>query len=808
MGSADAMRQVMAIVQKSSNKGKVAAVVVSAMSGVTDQLIRIAEASAASDDSFATLLDELEQRHIHTIESLVRVRNRKRATARVRELIGYLRDVVRGIRLLRELSPRALDHVMSYGERLSAHVLTEAFLDAGIACEYLNARSIITTNDSFGSAAVDFKTTNGSIRKHFKAHPKLQIVTGFIAATKDKETTTLGRGGSDYTASILGAALGARAIEIWTDVSGVMTADPRKVKDARPLPAMTYQEAVEMSYFGAKVIHPPTMQPALERKIPILIKNTFEPNAAGTVIGTTSSDDGALAKGISSISNVSVLQVGGSGMLNIRGAAGRLFTALSRKSINVIVITQASSQNSISIAVATKDAERALAVIHEEFSLERHERLMDDVVTEHDLSVMAIVGERLHNQRGIAGRAFQTLGKNGISIVAIAQGSSQLNISFVIKKSDEIKALNAIHAAFFSPTKVVVNVFVVGAGVVGTALLDQIERQQESLSEEYGYMVRLIGIGNSKRMAFDFGGIPQTGWRMALQQSALTMNIAKFIQTMKSAELPNSVFVDCTGGSDMAPHYLDVLSGGISIVTPNKTANSGPYEQYKALQTCASGHGVKFLYETNVGAGLPVLGTLKDLLLSGDRVTRIEAVLSGTLSYIFDNFSGNKPFSEVVREARSLGYAEPDPRNDLSGLDVARKILILAREIGLPLELKDVKVRSLLSPKSRDAASIEKFFEQLKREDGEYEKRKKAAGKEGKVLRYVASLNKGKASVSLKAVDITHPFYALYGNDNIVSIFTDRYKTSPLIIQGPGAGAEVTAAGVFADILRTAVATI
>ncbi len=808
MGSADAMRKVMGIVRDQSRGVRVAAVVVSAMSGVTDQLIDIAGRAAAKDRSYMARIDELEKRHMKTIESLVRTRNQKEAKERVVRLFGYLREAARGLWLVREISPRALDYVMSYGERLSAHVLTEALADAGVACEYLNARTVITTNDNFGSAAVDFDVTNPAIRAHFKKHAKLQIVTGFIAATKDRETTTLGRGGSDYTASIVGAALGASVIEIWTDVSGVMTADPRKVKDARPLPAMTYQEAVEMSYFGAKVIHPPTMQPALEKKIPILIKNTFAPEAPGTVIGTKTSDDGALAKGISSIGNVSTLLIGGSGMVSVEGAAGRLFGALSRQKINVILITQASSQNSISIAVASKDAEAARAAIEGEFAHERRERLIDAVEVRHELAVMAIVGERLQHQRGIAGRAFQTLGRNGINVVAIAQGSSELNISFVIRKSDESKALNAIHAAFFNPRHVVVNVFVVGTGVVGSALLRQTEQQRSALADDHGYIVRLVGIGNSTRMIFDTDGIDVGRWKETLHASKSKMNISEFVQAMRETSLPNSVFVDCTSADMISLHYQDVLKGGISIVTPNKYANSGSHKEYRELKECANQFGVKFLYETNVGAGLPVLGTLKDLLLSGDRVTRIEAVLSGTLSYIFDNFSGDKPFSEVVKEARTLGYAEPDPRADLSGLDVARKILILAREIGTKMELKDVKVRSLLSEKARKAPSVEKFFEQLKREDAAYEKLKQSAAKDGKLLRYVARFASGKASVGIEAVDASHPFYALYGNDNIVSIYTDRYKSSPLIIQGPGAGADVTAAGVFADILRTAVGTM
>lgn len=808
MGSADAMRQVIAIVKRPRQEARTAAVVVSAMSGVTDTLIKIANLAAQRDESYKNLLADLAQRHVDTVTALVGKKHRAQALENVQMLIGYLEDVVRGVALVKELSPRALDYVMSYGERLSAHILADALVDHGVPTEYVDARTIIVTNDTFNEAAVDFKETNAAIQTHFKKHKKLQVVTGFIGATPDKATTTLGRGGSDYTASIIGAALRAKAIEIWTDVSGVMTADPRKVSDARPIPAMSYQEAAEMSYFGAKVIHPPTMQPALERNIPLFIKNTFAPKDAGTRIDGSAPDDGELARGISSVSQIAMLQVEGSGMVGTRGGAGRLFNALARARVNVILITQASSQHSISFAVAPKDADRAVVAIEEEFIFERRSRIIDPVKVDRDLCILAVVGERMKQRRGIAGRVFQTLGRNGINVVAIAQGSSELNISIVLRKSDEAKALNAIHGAFFSPGRAVLNVFLVGTGVVGGALLKQIAEQCDSLERDHGYVVRVLGIADADRMVFDPNGVPVRDWQKALHTSKRKADIKKFITAMREMELPNSVFVDCTANEAIASVYMDVLRGGVSVVTPNKCANGGSLEQYRALKACAAKYGVKFLYETNVGAGLPVLSTLRDLLLSGDRVEKIEAVLSGTLSYIFDNFSGERRFSDVVRDARELGFAEPDPRADLSGLDVARKILILAREMGLPMEMKDVKVESLLSDRARKAPSVEKFFEALKHDDAAFEKKKQSAAKVGKVLRYIATLSKGKANVALYAVDSQHPFYALYGNDNIIAFYTERYKNSPLIVQGPGAGADVTAAGVFADILRTAVSAL
>ncbi len=803
MGSAEAMKQVIAIV-RAQKDARVAGVVVSAMSGVTDQLIAIAQKAAAKDDSYKKLLNEFEKKHEDTLKRLVSKKNLPRARKSIRILLDSLGEVVRGVRLVKEISPRGLDYVMSYGERLSAHVLTEALLDRGVACEYLNARNVITTNNAFGSAIVDFKTTNAALRAHFNTHKKLQIVTGFIAATKDRATTTLGRGGSDYTAAIIGAGIGASVIEIWTDVSGVMTADPRKVKEARPVPWMTYHEAVELSYFGAKVIHPPTMQPALEKNIPILIKNTFEPAAPGTLIGRKARPTSELATGITSVSSVALLRVEGSGMASARGVSGRLFGALARAKVNVILITQASSQHSISIAVSPGDAEIAVEAIEEEFALERSAHIINEVIIEKEISIIAVVGEQLRRQHGIAGRLFGTLGKNGINVRAIAQGSSEFNISFAIDRKDEARALSALHEAFFFPNTSFVNIFLAGTGLIGGMLLKQIATQWHLLEAQWGYRIRVIAIGNHESMHFDRDGIDPHSWKTVLSRSEKKMDINAFVEEMKRLNLPGSVFVDCTASEDIAARYVDILSAGISVVTPNKVANSGPLSTYRELEKLGSGRGVKFLYETNVGAGLPVISTLQDLIVSGDKVLKIDAVLSGTLSHIFNVFKGKKRFSECVREAQKMGYTEPDPRIDLSGLDVARKILILARETGEQLELKDVRVESLLTPAMKRAKTVDDFYKVLEKSDKEFEEKKEKARKKGKVLRYIATLDKGKAKVSLEAVDDQHPFYALYGNDNVIAFFTRRYRKTPLIVQGPGAGAEVTAAGVFADILRTA----
>ena len=802
MGSADSIRQVISVVKKPQRGVKTAAVVVSALGGVTDQLIKVASLAVAKDEKYKELLADIKERHIETVRELVSKRNRKRATTNVRTLLGYLDGVVTGIRLVREFSPGALDYIMSYGERLSAHILTEALLDRGISCEYLNARTIIRTDSNFGSATVDFKTTNKNIKDHFKSHRKLQIVTGFIASTSDKKTTTLGRGGSDYTASILGAALNAKAIEIWTDVSGVMTADPRRVKEALPIGSMTYREAVEMSYFGAKVIHPPTMRPAEEKKIPILIKNTFKPSAPGTIIGSKVTYDGALAKGISSINDVALLQVEGSALPRLRGASGRVFAALAGARINVILITQSSSQQSISFVVMPNDAERAKKAIEEEFALEIYNKLLGNVLMCRDLSIIAVVGEGMKHHSGIAGRLFSTLGRNGINVAAIAQGGSELNISVVIERKDETKALNAIHTGFFFPETKPLNIFLVGAGLIGSTLLSQIAEQEEYLRREYGYTIRVQGIADANKMLFDEDGIDPEDWHERLKASKRRMNIREFVDAAKSVDLPGKVFVDCTASEGIANSYAELLASRISVVTPNKRANSGTLSYYKRLKVLAKKPGVSFFYETNAGAALPVISILRDLQLSGDKIVKIEAVLSGTLSYIFNTFTGKKSFSDAVLKAKKLGFTEPDPREDLRGTDVARKVLILARECGFPLELKDVKVESLLSRRATAPKSIEAFFKVLKKDDTTFEKKKREAEEKGKHLRYIAILQRGKASISLKAVSPLHPFYNMSGSDNIIAFTTRRYNKTPLVVKGPGAGAEVTAAGVFADILR------
>ena len=813
MNTPETIEQVVNIVRKSRKDAHVPAVVVSAMRGVTDQLIHIAELASQKKGFYKTLLQNIEKRHADAIKSLLGTHVQTSSLKNVEAIFSELAHDVREVSSVGTLSGGARDKITSCGERLSAHLLADVLNARNVPCEYLDMRDIIVTDDSFGSATVEFSRTNANIKRHFSdKNRKLQVATGFIAATRNQETTTIGRGGSDYTACILGAALnasarggsasGGKVIEIWAGVEGVLTADPKKVKDALPIRTMSYEEAAEISYFGAKVIHPATMRPAFEKNITIHIKNTFDPAAPGTLIVKKSAPDGGLIKGISAVSGIAMLSLRGIGMAGASGVSGRLFGTLGREKVNVILITQASSEHSISIAVAPADAERAKSAIEEEFAPERAEHAIDDVLVERELSIIAIVGEGMRHQRGLAGRLFQTLGRNGINVVAIAQGSSELNVSAVINQSEEIKALNAVHAAFFTPERKAINIFQVGVGLIGHTLLEQIHEQKDSLALEHGYAIRLAGVANTRTFALSPEGINTGSWRKALEKSKTKMDIKDFVETMKRMGLPESVFVDCTASEEVASCYADVLRAGISVVTPNKRANSGTYKQYKELKQLALKHGVKFLYETNVGAGLPVISTINDLRLSGDKIIKIEAILSGTLSYIFNNFSGDKGFSEIVAKARELGYTEPDPRSDLDGMDVARKILILAREAGFPLEIKDVKVKGLLSSQLQKAKSIDDFFVKLKKEDSAFEKKRATAEKNGQVLRFIATLEKGKATVSLQAVGKTHPFYSLSGNDNVIAFTTKRYSTTPIVIKGPGAGAKVTAAGVFADILR------
>jgi aspartokinase/homoserine dehydrogenase 1 len=795
------IEKVLDIIRTTKNNSGQIAVVVSAFGGVTDRLIEMSTLAANRHNRYTDLINDLEKKHLAPIRTLIHKNLHPNVLNHVQSIFDELKDTIHGVFLVKELTKKTLDFIMGFGERLSATILCESLKTRSMDVEYLDARDLVKTDENFGSARVDLKTTYINIQNYFKQHKRLQIITGFIGSTTNNETTTLGRGGSDYSAALFGAALKASEIEIWTDVDGVMTADPNKVPKAFPIENLTYEEAMEMSHFGAKVIYPPAMQPASKNKIPMCIKNTFNPSFQGTLIGVKYSSKG-LVKGTSSIDDIALLRVQGSGMIGVAGISSRLFNALTRNNISVILISQASSEHSICIAVSPNTAEDAKKAIEEEFRLEIIANHMDRVVIERDLSIVAVVGENMRQKPGIAGRMFQALGKNGINIIAIAQGSSELNISAVINKYDESKALNALHEAFFLSDVKTMNLFLLGTGLIGSTLLEQIKEQKKYLLKSNSLDIKCIALGNIDQMLFDQSGIIIDQWENRIEKAGTPINLTQFVETMKEMNLPNTIFVDCTGSESVVNYYEDILSSNISIVTPNKIANSGKYEMYCRLKDVELKHGVKFLYETNVGAGLPVISTLNDLMNSGDEILKIEAILSGTLSYIFNSFKKGKKFSEIVMDAKNRGLSEPDPRDDLNGLDVLRKLLILAREIGLPLEQKDIVLENILPEKCQKAKSIQDFFEQLKSVDDEFEQQRQKAEKDSMALRYIATLEDNKANIKLKQVDNQHPFFALSGSDNMIVFTTKRYYERPLVIKGPGAGAEVTAAGVFADIIR------
>jgi len=778
-----------------------AAVVFSAFGGVTDQLIQTSELALRGDASYREKLAALETRHLDAVRALISIQKQSSILAQVKIKINELEDVLHGVFLVKERTLRTLDYIMSFGERLSAYIIAEVMKDRGFDVAYLDARNVVRTDDQFGHARVDFEVTNKLISDHFKNHSSVQIITGFIATSTSGETTTLGRSGSDFTAAIFAGALHASSLEIWTDVDGMMTADPRLVSKAFTVPEMSYEEAMELSHFGAKVIFPSTMQPAMVNQIPIWIKNTFNPSFDGTCIHSDAKN-GKLIKGISSMNNISLLNVQGSGLLGVVGMSMRLFSALGRNKINVILISQASSEHSICIAVESRQASEARQAIEKEFVHELRNDEIDEVSVQSSLSIVAVVGDGMKHSPGTSGRMFSTLGRSGINVFAIAQGSSERNISAVIRQEDVAKALNTLHESFFLSDRKMLHVFLAGTGLIGNTLLQMMHEQFDRLADLNRLEVRVVGMANSKKMLFDRHGLPPNSALDKMKGEGEPMVLEEFVDKMKQLNLPNSIFVDCTSSEEVTAHYERILDASISIVTPNKKANSGSYEKYERLKRTAFKRGVRFFYETNVGAGLPVINTLNDLLLSGDKIISIEAVLSGTLNFIFSSFEPGMKFSDVVKEAKAKGYTEPDPRDDLSGLDVARKILILSREVGLPLELSDVSIENLVPEDCRAVESVSDFFTCLQKHDQHYEKLASEAQSRGEKLRYKAVLQDGKVTVGLDAVDAQHPFYALKGSDNIILLKSERYHERPMVIRGPGAGATVTAAGVFADIIR------
>ena len=804
MASAENIGKVLAIVASALARGPVA-LVVSALGGTTDALISVGRTAAAGDETFRQTLRQLEARHLTAAESLLpsfeaQAEMQPWLTAQFTEL-ALLAD---GIFALGELSPRTLDRLMSYGELLSSRLVVAAFQAHGTAAVWADSRQLIRTNSRFGMAQVDEEVTQRQVTYFQQENgASLWVAPGFIAADAEGHTTTLGRGGSDYTAAILAAALGAEKLEIWTDVSGMLTADPRLVRSARPIARISYEEAMELSHFGAKVLYAPTVQPVRRRGIPMWIKNTFAPADYGTLVEVAPPPSIGVVRGLSSISHLALLNLEGSGMVGVPGFSARLFAALARARINVVLITQSSSEHSICVGVSEGDVPAAQEVVNEEFAAEISAGRLEPLRPETGLAIVALVGDNMRNHPGISGRLFSALGHNGVNIRAIAQGASERNISTVIRADDVRKAINVLHEEFFEATYKQVNLFILGPGNVGGKLLGQLAQQQPYLREKLGLDLRVVAIANSRHcLVSDEGGLDLSTWPEDLDK-APPLSLDELTQLIISKNLRNSIFVDVTANPTAAEQYAPLLAKSVAVVACNKIAASDTYANYRQLKQLARNFNTKYLFETNVGAALPVIGTLGDLTRSGDVVRRMQAVLSGTLNFVFNNYDGSRPFAEVVQQAQAEGYTEPDPRLDLNGSDVARKILILAREAGQQLEMSDVANESFL-PASCLEGDVAAFYEQLAGHEPHFRALYDAAASQGKRLKFVAQYADGQASVGLQQIAPGHDLYELRGKDNLVLFYTDRYPEQPLVVKGAGAGAEVTASGVFADIIRAA----
>ncbi len=777
-------------------------VVVSALGGITDKLIRTSQMAVEGDPLYQKSFWEIAERHEEMINTVIPAgKDRDTLLAVVKGQLEELRSIYQGVYLIRDLSQKTQAAIVSYGERMSSRIVSCLIEGA----EWFDSREFIKTHRQNGKNILSTDLTNELVREKLKiGDGKLRfIVGGFISTDQDTgEVTNLGRGGSDYTASIIAAALDAEALEIWTDVDGFMTADPKVIQTAYTIPELTYVEAMELCNFGAKVVYPPTIYPVCVKNIPIFIKNTFNPDGMGTVIKQEVKDDVRSIKGISSIKGTSLITVSGLSMVGVIGVNRRIFSCLAEKGISVFMVSQASSENSTSIGVRDVEVESACRVLNEEFEREIEDGKMFPMQAESGLATVAIVGENMKHTPGIAGKLFGTLGRSGISVIACAQGASETNISFVINEKYLRKALNSIHDSFFLSEYQEVNLFICGVGTVGGSLLEQIRQQQEKLMRELRVKLNVVGIASGHNAMFCRDGLKLEDWHNQLHQSPAS-NIQRLRDEVIGMNIFNSVFVDCTASPDVAGLYKDFLDHNINVVAANKIAASSDYANYRELKQIAQKRGVKFLFETNVGAGLPIIRTINDLVNSGDKILRIEAVLSGTLNFIFNTISKDVPFSETVRMAKAEGYSEPDPRIDLSGKDVIRKLVILTREAGYQIEQEDVE-KHLFIPDSLFQGSLDEFWEQLPSLDAEWERRRQELEKNSRVWRFVAKFADGKGSVSLEEFDPDHPFYVLEGSNNIVLLTTERYNEYPMLIQGYGAGASVTAAGVFADIMSLA----
>jgi aspartokinase/homoserine dehydrogenase 1 len=777
-------------------------VVVSALSKVTDLLQTAATKAAANDESFKDIVVEIEKKHLDALKQLIPVSEQSGLLSHIKRIINHLETLLDGCFLLGELSPRTLDTILSFGELLSSYIIAEALKQKLKNSSYKDSRELIKTNNQFGKAVVNFELSNQLIADFFASNDnQVVVMPGFIATSEDGINTTLGRGGSDYTAAIIAGALDASDLEIWTDVNGMFTANPKIVKQAQPIATISYQEAMELSHFGAKVLYPPTIQPVLRKNIPIYIKNTFEPQAEGTLISNTASPQNNPVKGITHIDNITLITLEGSGMIGVAGSSKRLFEVLSNESINVIFITQASSEHSICIGILNSDADTAEIAINKAFQIEIAQNKIDPCIVEQNLCIIALVGENMKNHQGLSGRMFSTLGKNNVNIRAIAQGASERNISVVINERDVKKALNTLHENFFEENTKQLNLFVMGVGNVGEKFIEQINQQKKFLKENLRINLRVIAVSNSRKMYFDEDGIPLKEWQLLLEKGE-TANKEQFIANVKALNLRNSIFVDITANEEVSKTYEQYLKQNVAVVTCNKIACSSAYDNYKNLKSLSRKFNAPFLFETNVGAGLPIIDTVKNLIASGDKVHKIQAVLSGSLNFIFNNFDENNTFHDVVKEAGVQGFTEPDPKIDLSGVDVARKILILIRESGYQMEIEDIENKSFLPKECMETDNNEAFFTSLKVHAKHFESILAEANQKESRLKFVAQFENGKASVGLQFIPKDHPFYNLEGKDNIVLFYTDRYVDQPLLIKGAGAGAAVTASGIFADVIR------
>ncbi|MFA6402978.1 MAG: bifunctional aspartate kinase/homoserine dehydrogenase I [Salinivirgaceae bacterium] len=803
IADAKRIRQVSSIIDQYSDKRKLT-IVVSALSGITNMLEESGKQALQNDKKYLETIKEVEDRHFEIINQLVDPKNRSEIAAHIQLLCNEAEEICQGISILNEYNDRSKAKLLSLGERMSSGVISSALNHLGHRNQLLDSRNLITTDSTYLSGKVNHKL---SLEQTLAAYSNIEgmvVLSGFISKNEKGEATTLGRGGSDFTAALLGNYLNAERIDIWTDVNGMLTASPQFVSSAYTIPTLSYEEAMELSHFGAKVIYPPTIQPAMEKQIPIRIKNTFEPDHEGTLIGPNPITNGHNVKGFSSIDTISLVTISGSGMIGVQGIAMRAFKALSHAHVNVMFITQSSSEHTICVGVNSQEAPEACRSIDEEFENELARKKVNPVSFEDKLTIVAMVGDKMKESVGVAGRAFKLLGDNGINIRAIAQGGTERNISMVIAEKDTKKALNVLHDGFFLSKYRKIHLFNIGIGTVGGTMLEQLKEQAGFLKEEYAIDIRLAGVANSKKMLFNSKGISLESWKQDLLSHGKPMDLTVFIASMKELNLRNSIFIDNTASDVVAKIYQNIAELNIPVVASNKIMASSPLSQMGDFKKEIKKRGLKFLHETNVAAGLPILKTIEDLVASGDKILKIQAVLSGSLNYIFNNISSTVSFSEAVIQARQKGLTEPDPSIDLSGLDVRRKILILARASAYPLELEQVSKKDIIPEKELQSTSFDELLKNLEKNNALIEKIRIQAAAENKKLRYVAEFSDGVAQTGLQAVDASHPAYHLDGMDNIILLYTRRYHEQPLVIKGAGAGPGVTASGVFADVMRLA----